>query len=165
MNEKQELLAGLMSVRREWQGVLESHDETMLTAPRLPGGWSVRDVITHLAAWQQISAARLQAALQGTQPEYPGWLGGADPFYAEEHTEQFNDRIVELQRRQSWPDIRQGWQDGFERFVELAQAVPGQALFDAQRFAWMNGYPLEAVLSGSRQHHEEHLRECAAALV
>jgi hypothetical protein len=109
VNDRQELLASLMAVRREWERVLDAQAEAQLTAPRLPGGWSVRDVITHLAAWQQISTARVWAAQEDSQPEYPAWLGGADPFDAEEHTGQFNDRIVELHSGQAWPAIRPGW--------------------------------------------------------
>ena len=163
MDDRQELLASLMAVRRGWDEFLQARSEEQLTAPRLPGGWSVREVITHLAAWQQISIARVEAAQRGSQPELPAWLGGVDPFFAEEHTEQFNARIVELYAGQGWPGILSEWREGFARFLELAQVIPEQTLFDAQRFAWLKGYPLAAVVSGSREHHEEHLEECAAA--
>ena len=70
-----------------------------LTAPQLPSNWAVKDVIAHLRAWQQVSIARLEAALNNGEPEFPDWLAGLQPE-SEEHLEQFNVRIYEANRDQ-----------------------------------------------------------------
>ncbi len=110
-------------------------------------------------AWQQISIARLEAALDNREPKLPSWLGGADPFYAEEHTDEFNAQILERYHMESWSSVYRAWQEGFLHFLELAKAIPEAKFFDANRYPWLHGYAVSEVVSGSCEHHEEHLEE------
>lgn len=118
----------------------------------------------HLMAWQQISIAYMQAVREGGEPLLPGWLGGADPMYAEDHTTEFNARILELHSMNSWASVHQAWQDGFRRLIGLAEDVPAHRLFDAKQYQWLGGYPPAAVITGSCEHHEEHLNEVSATI-
>jgi len=52
--------------------------------------------------------------------------------------------------------VQRNWREGFLHFVELGEAVPEQELFDAQKYAWLEGYALSDVLQGSLEHHQEH---------
>lgn len=49
-------------------------------APQLASAWSIKDVMAHLVAWQQVSNARLEAGQPGTQPVQRAWLSGEDPI-------------------------------------------------------------------------------------
>jgi hypothetical protein len=159
VNGKKELVANLRTVLADWEALLADAGEADADAPRRSDGWSIKDVIAHLMAWQQISIARLRAAELEAEPEYPSWLEGADPFYAEEHTDPFNARIRQTYHDRPWPTVYRAWKEGFSQFVELAQAVPEDRLFDAGRYPWLEGYALSAVLEGSFEHHREHLEE------
>ena len=48
-----------------WELLLASLSEKQLTDSNLPSNLSVKDVIAHLWAWQQLSVARAEAALHG----------------------------------------------------------------------------------------------------
>ena len=159
MSRKDELVANLETVFHAWEELLAGKSEAEITARPEPEEWAIRDVIVHLHAWQEISIARLEAALRDTQPHYPAWLGGADPFFAEEHVNDFNARIQETHHGQSWASVHHEWREGFLRFLELAGAIPGATMFDAKRHAWLRGYALSSVLEGSWEHHQEHLAE------
>jgi hypothetical protein len=159
MSSKHSLIARLRAAFDRWDQFLTSRTDEELVAPRLPGGWSTRDVIAHLMAWQQISIARLQAALKDEDPRLPSWLGGADPFYAEEHTAEFNARILELYHKESSSSVHRAWREGFLHLLESAEAIPEEKMVDPHRYPWLNGYALSVVLSGSSEHHEEHLEE------
>ena len=162
MNDKPDLLASLRAVFDDWENLLAGKTEEDITAQRFSAGWSIKDVIAHLRAWQQISIARLEAALLNTQPEYPTWLGGADPFYAEDHTGEFNDRIYKIYHDQSWSSVHQTWREGFLHFMELGKAIPEKEMHDTQKYPWLKGYALSAVLQGSSEHHREHLDSLSA---
>jgi hypothetical protein len=164
MDKKQELLASLRDVFDSWEKLVTNTTEEELTAKRLPTDWSIKDVIAHLMAWQQISIARLHAALRDSEPEFPAWLGGADPYFAEEHTDEFNARIYEIYHSQSWPSVHRAWREGFLHFLELAESVPEEKMLDARLYPWLNGYALSAVLQGSCEHHEEHLEASSHSL-
>lgn len=156
-SNKHELLASLREVFRSWEKLLAAKSEEDITARRGPEDWSISDVIAHLTAWQQVSIARLEAALLETEPEFPAWLAGADPFCAEDNVDDFNSRIYRISRGQSWSSVYRDWTEGFIRFLELAEAIPENRMLDTERYPWLQGYALSAVLQGSWEHHQEHL--------
>lgn len=164
MTTKRELIDNLRAVFDKWEKLLAGMSEGEITARLDPGKWSISEVITHLWAWQQISIARLEAVRLNTDPQLPAWLGGADPFYAEDHVNDFNARIQETQNGQSWSRRYRDWRKGFLRFLELAEATGDSDMMDAKRYPWLGGYALSTVLQGSCEHHQEHLDHILARL-
>jgi hypothetical protein len=164
MVDKNELIASLRSVYDNWEELLGGIGEEEVTRPRFKADWSVQDVVTHLWAWQQISIARFAAAVLDNKPEFPAWLAGTDPSIAEEHTDEFNARIRAENQGRAWTEVHQDWSEGFLRLIDLAEQTPEDAMFEEGRYPWLKGYPLSAVLSGSREHHEEHLEDLSTAL-
>jgi hypothetical protein len=156
MNDKREFLSNLRGAFNSWETLLAGKNEEGVNAQPAPVGWSIKDVIAHLTAWQQISIARLEAALLNTTPVFPGWLAGADPFYAEDHADEFNSRIYVLRHDLPRSVVHRDWKDGFQRFLELADDIPDKEMFDALRYPWLNGYALSSVLEGAWEHHQEH---------
>ena len=157
MNDKQQILTTLREEFNRWEELLASLSEVQITAPHLPSNWSIKDVIAHLRAWQQVSIARLEAAQLNKEPVFPNWLSGLDPE-SEEDRDQFNARIYETYHNKSWSRVHPDWRDGFLRFLELGEAIPENDLLDAERYPWLKGYSLFAVLQGSYEHHhEDHL--------
>lgn len=164
MNDKQQILTALQEEFSRWEELLASLSEEQVTAPQLPAGLSIKDVMAHLMAWQQVSIARLEAAQVDKEPVYPNWLEGLSPE-SEEDVDQFNARIQESYRRQPWVHVYQDWRSGFFSFLKLAKEIPENDLLDAQRYPWLDGYPLIAVLQGSHEHHhEDHLEPLLAWL-
>jgi len=157
MNKKRELIDDLRKAFADWEALLAGVSESEIIARPGNDKWSISEVITHLCAWQEVSIAHLEAALLNTAPQFPAWLGSADPFYAEDHVDTFNARIQKLHRSQSWSTRHREWREGFLRFLELSEAIPDSIMFDKQRQPWLRGYSLAAVLEGSCQHHQHHL--------
>jgi len=164
MSRKQELTADLRTVYHDWERLLSRAAGEQLVGRRVTSEWMLKDVVAHLMAWQQISIARLEAAMAGRDPKLPAWLGGTDPFHAEEHTREFNAKIHAIYHAQPWPEVHRAWQEGFAHFLELAETIPEEALLDATRYSWLRGYALSGVLEGSCEHHREHLDAALRAL-
>jgi hypothetical protein len=161
MSDKQTLLTMLREEFERWEEALAGLSDEQIITPRPSSNGSIKDVVAHLRAWQQISIVRLSAALLDAEPEYPGWLGGLDPFDAEsdEHRDESNARIFSETHDIPWADVHRAWRDGFLRFLELGEAVAEDALLDSERYAWFEGYPLAVVLEGSYEHHHEHFED------
>jgi hypothetical protein len=138
-----------------WEELVAGLSDDELHAPRNRGGWSIRDVVAHLMAWQQVSNARLEAVVCGGEPRLPDWLAGGDPD-SEADVSRYNDAIHVLHRGRAWADVRDAWRGGFERLLRLAAAVPDADLHDAARFPWLRGHAPAAVLEGTLAHHREH---------
>jgi hypothetical protein len=69
MKNKQEILAALRDEFNRWQKALASLSEAEAMARTLPANRSIKDVLVHLWAWQQLSilpgARRLPRAPRG----------------------------------------------------------------------------------------------------
>ena len=164
MDGKQELLAALRAEYDRWQVLFDGLDETQLTSRTLPAGLSIKDVVGHLHAWQQISIVRLRGVIEDRPPIYPIWLDGLEPD-AEENLEQINAAIHALHRDASWTSVHEAWQEGYQRVLELAAAIAESDLFDKQRYDWLDGYAPADVLQGTYEHHhDEHYTPLLASL-
>ena len=157
MNDKAQLLTLLRDEFNRWDGLLNSLPEEQIIARQLPSDLSIKDVVAHLWSWQQRSVARVEAALNGTEPVLAGWPRGLDPD-SEDDLEAINAWMHRTNLDKLWPQVYADWRSQFARLLDLAESVPEADLMQPGRYSWLPGYPLSAVLEGSYEHHhEEHL--------
>jgi hypothetical protein len=65
---KLELLERMRAGRDEWDALIARIPETTLTAPVLTGGWSVKNLVAHVAAYEKWTASQIQAANEDRTP-------------------------------------------------------------------------------------------------
>jgi len=155
MKDKQQILAMLREEFNRWEALLSGMSEEQVSAPRLPGDWSIKDVMGHLRAWQQVGIARLEAAVLDREPRFPAAPEGLD-LDTENDVAALNAWIYATYRDQPWSSVYRDWRAGFLRFVELGDAIPERDLLEAGRYPWLRGYSLADGLLGSYEHHHEH---------
>jgi hypothetical protein len=164
MNNKQHILTLLREEFNRWEALLASLNEEQITVRQLPANLSIKDVIAHLRAWQQVSIARLEAALLNREPEFPESPAEFD-LDTENNVDGINAWIYETYRDRPWSSVYHDWKEGFLRFLELGEVIPETDLLDAGRYPWMRGYSLAASLLGSYEHHhDDHLEPLLAWL-
>jgi hypothetical protein len=158
MTMKHHILAALREEFDLWEELLAGIDEERRTVPLLPSHWTVKDVVAHLWAWQLRTNARLDAALQGTEPDFPQWPTETDPD-SEVSPDRVNAWIYETNCQRPWSSVHQAWREGFLRVLASAAAISERDLLDAERYPWMQHYPLAQVLLGTYEHHHlDHLQ-------
>jgi hypothetical protein len=158
MNMKEHILAALQEQFERWEELLASLSEERINAPEFDLDWSIKDVMAHLWAWQQISIARLEAGMQDREPEYPrsivdnieNWEGNASSV---------NTLTFESQHKKPWSEIHVNWRSGFLQFLELGSKLSERDLLDGDRYLWLNGYSLAFILVASYEHHQEHFEK------
>jgi len=156
MDMKGHILTALREQIERWEELLSSLSEEQITASRFDYDWSIKDVVNHLWAWQQISVARIEAGAQNREPEFPSWVSGLGGDW-EEEADRTNARIYEMQHSKPWSKVHRNWRDGYLRLIESAESIAEKDLMDSDRFPWLNGYSLAFVLVASYDHHQEHL--------
>jgi len=160
MNMKEHILAALREQFDHWQELLVSLSEEQITAPHFDFNWSIKDVMAHLWAWQQISIARMESGILDRKPEYPKWIMSLGKDW-EEDADRVNALTFETNHEKSWSEVHQNWREGFLRFLELGNEISERDLLDGDRYAWLNGYSLAFILVASYDHHQEHLEKLA----
>lgn len=154
MNNIQEALPLLRAEFERWDALLASLSEAQLTSPQLDDDWSIKDAVAHLHAWQQRSVARVQAALDGGEPDYPTLPAELDP--ETEDVDALNAWFHSQTRPQPWPEVYGNWRATFAHLLQLSAQVPDKQWLGDDRYPWMEGYPLLGVLAGTYEHHQEH---------
>lgn len=158
MNMKEHILTALREQFDRWEELLEGMSEEQINAPLIPSNWSVKNVIAHLWAWQQVSIARMEAARQSKEPVFPDWVAKLQTDW-EGNANQTNVWIYETHHEQTWLKIHQNWREGFLQFLELGADISEKDLLDSGRYPWLEGHPLAFILIASYDHHQEHFEK------
>ena len=158
MNMKEHVLAALREQFESWQELLVSLSDEQINAPRFDFDWSIKDVMAHLWAWQQISIARMGAGALDQEPAYPEWIVSIGKDW-EDNADRVNALTFENNHNKPWQEIYENWRIGFHRFLELGNEVPERNLLDGDRYPWLKGYSLAFILVASYDHHQEHLEK------
>jgi len=158
MNMKEHILMALREQFNNWEILLATLSEEQITSPHFDLDWSIKDVMAHLWAWQQISIARMEGGLRDQKPEYPTWIVSIGDDW-EEDANRVNALTFETKHKKPWSEIYQSWKDGFLEFLELGNKISERDLLDGDRYPWLNGYSLASILIASYDHHQEHLEK------
>jgi hypothetical protein len=158
MNMQEHILTALREQFNRWEELLANLSAEQITAPHFDYDWSIKDVMTHLWGWQQISVARMNAAVLKREPEFPKWLTEF-PGNWDENASQTNAWIYKTFHHQSWAETYQHWREGFMRLLDLGELISERDLLDGERYLWLKGYSLALVLVASYDHHQEHLEK------
>jgi hypothetical protein len=154
MNEKNQMLEKLQRLFRQWDDLLTGLSEAQISTPQTPSPFTTKDYLVHLWAWQQLSIARLEAAVHNRPPEFSLWPEISNP---DDHVQQINDWVYQTYRDKPWSTVYWDWRAGFERFLSLAEQISEADFLETGKYGWLGEYPLMSVLEGSYEHHEEHL--------
>jgi len=143
---KRERLFGLLE--GEWTGLMESFSglpDRALNQPGAVGHWSVRDLLGHIATWEEEALIALPVISEGRPlPRYASY-GGIDAFNAREQDRKRGITLAELKRELAATH---------ERLTAYLASVPETAYAQEGRF-----------LRRLRQDTYGHYREHAAQVV
>ena len=158
MNMKDHILAALQEQFDSWEELLASLSDEQITAPHFDYNWSIKDVIAHLWAWQQISIARMESGVIDHEPDYPKWILNLGEDW-EDNADLVNALTFETNHEKPWSEVHQNWKDGFLHFLELGNKISEKDVLDGDRYPWLKGYSLAFILVASYDHHQEHFEK------
>src|ERR671932_687602 len=118
---RSEVVRALEAERRRWEALLAQVGDDRLTEALLPGGWSFKDLIAHLTAWQRLTVARLEAALRDQKPPVPPW---PPDWNEEENVDAINDRFLQQNRDRPAGEVVAEWRRVFQAVIDLTQSLP-----------------------------------------
>lgn len=163
MNMKEHILAALREQFQSWEELLSSLDEEEITAPHFDLDGSIKDVVAHLWAWQQVSIARMESGVQGRKPEYLPWIFAIGEDW-EEDSDRVNALFFENNQEKPWTEVHRNWRSGYLQFLELGNRISERNLLDGDWYPWLKGHSLASILVASYDHHQEHLEKLRTLL-
>lgn len=163
--QKRRALETLRSARFAFVSAVEALTEEQASAPG-PNGLSAKEVVWHLAMWDEWTAAALGEIAQGVVT--PGILrleGHPDGPFAS--VDEFNARSFTQGRAQPWTEILDRSRRAFEALVRAAESLTGADLARTTPYRWTDldltlPAGLYLLLETARHYAEEHTTDVPA---
>ncbi len=148
---KDELLAAIRRDRALLDTLVAGLDEAQMLDPALDGGWSVKDALAHIAAWERLCTSWLDAIARGETPARS----------EVQDVNATNARFYEQARATALADVMTESARSYQAIVEAVERLPAADLADEKRFGW----PTARVVSGNTDdHYREHIAQIEAWL-
>lgn len=156
ISSKVELLKAIRTERQALEAAVNSLGEGQMVEPVFDGGWSVKDTLAHISAWEQLMIGWVEQSLRGEAPQRP--------ITGDDWVDELNARLYAENEKKPLAEVREEFADSYRQAVALVEGLKEEDLFDPERFAWRDGSPLwQMVAANTNWHYEEH-REAIAAL-
>ena len=133
--------------------------EDQLLDPRLPGGWSVKDVLAHLAWWDQWLLYTVQLSDRPGPIRRPPPLFDEIPADNDRWADHMNARVYQFNRTRELSEIRAEFDIARQSVLQLVQSLSDADVFDADGLSAVVGQPVAPLLLGIYEHYEEHAHE------
>ncbi len=145
---KQDLLD---DIRREHDALgvlLRETPESRYHEPGVWGdGWTLQDLVAHLAEWQGLFLRWYSDGLEGRVPQMPA------PGYKWSETPRLNREIWAKHRARSLADVRADFDAGYRQILQLVEELSPDSLLAPGHFAWTGHHPLTTYLGPNTASH------------
>jgi hypothetical protein len=148
--ERTELLAAIDQGWREWQELLATLSPEQMVEPALPGGWSVKDAIAHIAFYEGWVGEYLRTRAWPT-PRHPS-LETAD-------TEARNDAFFELNKHRPLDDVLEDSHREHQGLVDALNVLTDDEYHDKHLLGQPpdEDWAVEKMVDGNTfKHYPEH---------
>ena len=154
--KKTELLTKVSQSRAEFEALVAQFSDEQMLQPVLPGGWTVKDALAHIAWWARRGYIVISAVVNGLEPEYS---------LDESDVDNVNRTTYETNRLRPLTDVRREEAEAYHALFVLVESLPDNELSDPSKYAWTNGKPLSVVVEWNTfAHYDEHIPDLRRAL-
>jgi hypothetical protein len=110
-------------------------------------GWTLSDLVAHLAQWQQMFLGWYEDGLRGNMPEMPA------PGYKWSQTPELNREIWKKHRSRSQAAVRADFDAGYSRIVQIVEALSPEQLLESGHYEWTGKHPLTTYIGPNTASH------------
>ncbi|SRR6266487_857193 len=133
--------------------ILAPLDRTQYSTEGVIPGWSIKDILAHIAAWHHRLLIWLHAAIQNEKPT----ISGPDSV---EEMDALNAQFYIENKPRPLEEVLTDFRTTHQQIMDTVQAMHEEDLTDPHRFSWANGKPLWHLVAGDTyEHYQEHLAQ------
>ncbi len=128
---KTELMRDIKDEREALMALLETFSEARRTEPGVWGdGWTVSDLVAHLAAWHRLFLGWFEGGRVGRDPELPA------PGYKWNETPRLNQAIWSENRGRSYSSVLDDFETSFGEVHSVLRGLSETELLEPGHFGW-----------------------------
>jgi hypothetical protein len=125
------IIARLQTERRRLEQIFAHLTPDDLQVPGVVGEWSIKDVLAHLADWEEHMPAWMAAARRG-EP-----VDAIESGLDWKAFDAFNQRIYQRHREQSLDDVLAYFHGVHEQFMDMVEDMPEEEMLSHGRYAFI----------------------------
>jgi hypothetical protein len=146
---KDEILDALEDEREKFLEAIDGLSDEDMQAPGVVGEWSIKDILSHLNAWEAELVRLLWQAKGGQRP--------TTVHFSDLSVDERNAQWHEANRARPLERVLADFEAVRKQTLRRVDEFSDEALNDPQRYPWLKGYPLwEWVANDSFKHEAEH---------
>lgn len=126
-----------------WLATVNSLSNEQIHQPGTCGDWSVKDLIGHIAVWENVAIDKIRAILEDAMPTFS------------ESLDEFNDRTAKEFRDLSLDDLLANMHKTHERLLGAFESASRSSNDILDRVEW-------AIAEDAWKHYDEHRRQIIA---
>lgn len=154
--DKTTLLNTIQTEYAELESLIAHLSEKQLCTAPGEGEWSIKDIMAHIAVWEQICARWLEECIRGVTPQP-----------SERNEAGVNDRIFRENRNRSLAEVQELFHAAHQQFLyqvnQLTQTLSEEEINASHRFAWTEHWPgasiLAVIADNSYEHYHDHVQQ------
>lgn len=153
---KSSLLTQIRAARTELEAALAALTPAQIEARPAPEAWSVKDILAHIALWEQML---VHYQLPGLRSHEGYTIAGV--HIAEFDVDDINGRFQAAWRDRPLAEVQALFERSHHETLAAIEACPETRLAETRRYPDEPGdYPIvEVILSETVEHYQEHLEE------
>jgi hypothetical protein len=146
---KDELLAAIKRDRAALEALVARVPDSRMTEPALVGGWSVKDVLAHITAWEQLALKWIKE----NKREELTWGANND-----EQVNTLNAKLYAENLDRPLKEVREQSKHSYEQMLAAVEWLSDQDL--AAKPTWAPGAETWQIISAnSDDHYREHIEQ------
>jgi uncharacterized protein (TIGR03083 family) len=150
---KEALLEDIRKEREALEKFLAALTPQQMVEPGAIAEWSVKDVLAHLAEWEQLLLVWYQAGLRGETPPLPA------PGYNWGKMDDLNQEIFEKYHDAPLERVLDYFRGSYSQVLEAVQAMAEDELFTSGRYSWTKKNTLAAYVIPCTSEHYDWARQ------
>ena len=148
---KSRLLEEIQIEHQRLEKTLAMVDKGQMLIPGVIDEWTVKDILAHIAVWEQRMVRWLGEAMSGEVahmlPDGMTW----------DNLDEWNEQTYQENRHRSVEQVLADYELSYPQALKAAQEVSEQDLIDPDRFDWRDGDPLWVMVAANTfWHYTEH---------
>ncbi|MEM8873214.1 MAG: ClbS/DfsB family four-helix bundle protein [Planctomycetota bacterium] len=145
---KSQLINAIEDEHAKLLSIVESIPKRRFTEADVWGdGWNAKDLLIHLAVWEQMFLRWYNDELEGREPQVP------DKDYRWRDTPELNRAIQRRHKRQSVATTLTNFARSYEEILHTARSIPEADLLTVGRFDWTGTSTLASYLGANSASH------------
>lgn len=149
MTNADQLIAELDQAREMMRALLYDLEKAHAESRELYPTWTIKELLAHIAGWDDACIASLQAFSQGNVPATPAARG----------IDLYNASTVAEREALPLEHVIKEWEKTREIFKQTIRQVPAEKLAERFVFPWGQQGTLEAMVMVFAEHETEHAEE------